>query len=146
MNTLPRTITAQVLADPVAYDNLRLYWRGLVSSSRKHELTAAHHLLYAILLGRDWRKGFTCITNRRKLDNGAFHGWMMFRAVAALHKPSYEAELLAPFDGLVTPKMLHYIRQVVPAQNAYGYRPDQFTSTSFPFYAYSLSVHFQTSA
>src|SRR5258708_6355585 len=146
MNTLPRAITAQVLTDPAAYNNLRLHWRELVSSPRKDELTATHHLLYAILLGRDWRKGFTCISNRRKLDNGAFHGWMMFRAVAALHKSSTEAELLAPFDGLVTPAMLEYIRHIVPNQNAYSYRPDQFTATNFPFEAYSLFVPVQTAA
>ncbi|MEP7289334.1 MAG: hypothetical protein ABI947_26580 [Chloroflexota bacterium] len=138
MNTLPRTITAKVLVDPTVYDNLRWHWRDLMSSTRKHELHAAHHLFYAILLGRDWRKGFTCITNCRKLDNGAFYGWALFRAVAALHKPSFEAELLAPFDGLATLTMLQHIRQIVPIQNAYSYRADQFTARGFPFEAYSL--------
>ncbi|HLY26861.1 MAG TPA: hypothetical protein VKQ72_11010 [Aggregatilineales bacterium] len=138
MNTLPRAITAQVLTDPATYNNLRLHWRKLMSSPRKHDLGAAHHLLYAILLGRDWRKGFTCITNRRKLDNGAFQGWMLFRAVAALHKPSAEAELLAPFDGLVTLTMLQHIRQIVPFQNVYHFQPDQFAARRFPFEAYSL--------
>src|SRR5260221_11924494 len=146
MNTLPRTVTAQILTDPTAHNLLRLHWRELMTSPRKHELSAAHHLLYVILLGRDWRKGFTCVSNQRKLDNGAFHGWMMFRAVAALHKTSAEAELLAPFDGLVTPAMLEYIRQIVPIHNAYSYRAVQFTATSFPFEAYSLSLPVQTAA
>jgi hypothetical protein len=36
--------------------------------------------------------------------------------------------------------MLGQIRQLVPVQNAYHYRPDQFTATTFPFEAYSLPI------
>ena len=46
-----------------------------MNSDRKRDLAAEHHLLYLALLGKDWRAGFTPITNQRKLDNGAFHGW-----------------------------------------------------------------------
>jgi hypothetical protein len=136
MNTLPRAVTAQVLTDSTLHYRLRQHWRTLMASSRKHQLTAMHHLLYLTLSGKDWRKSFTCISNQRKLDNGAFAGWMMFRAIAAMHIPSREPELLAPFDGLVTPAILEHIRQVVPVRHAYQYRPDQFTATSFPFEAY----------
>ncbi len=140
MNTLPRAVTAQVLADPTpaAYHNLRKRWSELLHSPRKYELTAAHHLLYLALLGRDWRKGFTCATNHRKLENGAFYGWALFRALTALHMPSREPNLLAPFDGLVTSAMLQHIRQLVPIRNAYQYRPDQFNRANYPFEAYSL--------
>jgi hypothetical protein len=137
MNTLPPAITAQFLIDPLRFHDLRRHWRTLMASPRKHELTAKHHLLYLILLGKDWRKGFTCVTNRRKLENGAFQGWIMFRALVALHWSDPE-QLLAPFDGLVTPTMLEQIRRLVPVQNAYSYRPEQFTP-SFPFDAYIVT-------
>ena len=146
MNTLPRAVTAQVLGDPITYHNLRRHWSDLMHSPRKHELTGAHHLLYLTLLGKDWRKGFTCMTNRRKLDNGGFYAWGLFRAMATLHMPSREVELLAPFDGLVSSAMLQHIRQLVPIQTAYSYRPDQFTVTSFPFEAYSPSTSVQATA
>ncbi len=138
MNTLPRALTAQVLTDLNTYHSLRQQWSTLMRSSRKHELTAAHHLLYLALLGKDWRKGFTCISNQRKLDNGAFYGWGLFLALAVLHMPSSEAQLLAPFEGLVTPAMLEQIRRLIPFQNKYSYRPEQFTGTSFPFEAYHV--------
>ncbi len=138
MNTLPRAITARYLLDTNTYWNLRSHWSTLMRSPRKHELAAVHHLLYLALLGKDWRKGFTPITNRRKLDNGAFFGWKLFRAITALHLPSYESELLKPFDGLVTPEMLHDLRSLIPVQNAYAYQPAQFAPRSFPFDAYSL--------
>lgn len=140
MNTLSQAITAQILTDPTAYYNLRRHWSALVRSPRKHELTAAHHLLYLALLGKDWRKGFTCVTNPRKLENGAFYDWELFRALATLHSPSREMALLAPFDGLVTPAMLHQIRQLIPTRNVYTHQPDQFIDRSFPFEAYSVPV------
>ncbi len=143
MNTLPRAITAPILMTPQTYWSLRHRWSELLRSPRKHELSAAHHLLYLALLGKDWRKGFTCITNRRKLDNGAFYDWGLFRAMDVLHRPSSEAALLAPFDGLVTPAMLEQIRRLVPFQNKYSYRSEQFTAAGFPFEAYHLPTSAQ---
>ncbi len=143
MNTLPRAMTAQILLDLDTYHSLRERWSALMRSPRKHELTAAHHLLYLALVGKDWRKGFTGITNQRKLANGAFYGWGLFRALAVLHMPSSEAQLLAPFEGLVTSAMLEQIRRLVPFQNKYGYRPKQFIAASFPFEAYHLSASVQ---
>jgi hypothetical protein len=122
MNTLPRTITAQILSDPNLYQSIRQQWSKLVRSPRKRELTAAHYLLYAALLGKDWRKGFTCITNQRKLDNGAFAAWALFRATEALHLPSSEEALLAPFGDLVTSSMLQTLRELVPVQRYFNYR------------------------
>jgi hypothetical protein len=139
MNTLSRAITAQIRGDSTSYNALRHHWRDLMSSPRKHELTAVHQLLYLALVGRDWRRGFTCVTNQRKLDNGAFYGWVLFRALAALHTPSREQELLVPFDGLVTPAMLERLRPLIPIQNVYAYRAEQF-ATSFPFEAYRVSI------
>ena len=70
MNTLSRATTARILAEPGRYDALRHHWRALVTSDRRHELTAAHHLLYAALRGRDWRRGFTPIRRPSKLAGG----------------------------------------------------------------------------
>lgn len=138
MNTLPKAITANFFVDTIAYHHLRLHWGELMRSSRRSELTAAHHLIYLALLGKDWRRAFTPITNQRKLDNGAFYGWPLFRATALLHIPAREGELLALFDGLVTPLMLQQLRQLVPIQRPYSYRPDQFTAVDFPFEAYTV--------
>lgn len=137
MNTLSRAVTAQFFSSPDSYNALRQHWSSLINSERKHTLSTAHHLLYQALRGKDWRKGFTCATNQRKLDNGAFTGWVLFRALSILHQPSAEADLLAPFDGLVTPEMLRVLRTLVP-RGVWGYnlRPEQFADGAFPFDAY----------
>lgn len=140
MNTLPRAITAQILTDSNTYEALRRRWRELLNSERRHELSAAQHLLYTALLGRDWRRGFTPMTNQRKVENGAFYGWALFRALAILHAPSCEAELLAPFEGLITPAMLAQLRSLIPSQDPWTCRPEQFTGGSFPFEAYKDSA------
>ena len=138
MNTLPRAITAQLFASTESYAALRRHWSMLMRSDRRHELSAAHHLLYLALIGKDWRKSFTPISNRRKLDNGAFAGWELFRALMALRSPSYEAWLLVPFAGLVTPGMLQAVRGLVAGRNSYFYRPEDFGAGSFPFEAFDV--------
>lgn len=136
MNTLPKAITAQIIADISTYQSIRSHWSDLMRSTRRHELRTSHHLLYLALLGKDWRKAFRCLSNSNKLNNGAFPGWGLFRATAVLHMVACEEEVLAPFDGLVTPAMLQQIRQLIPVPNAYKLQPEQFAAGEFPFEAY----------
>jgi hypothetical protein len=113
MNTLPRAITAHWFTNPNDYWLLRSHWRAFLASGQRHTLTASHHLLYNALLGRDWRRGFTPPRNTRKLANGAFDGWALWRALGALHS-SQPDTLLAPFEGRVTVEMLAQLRQALP--------------------------------
>ena len=136
MNTLSRAITAQFFTAPESYKALQTHWSNLMRSEGKRELTAVHHLLYLALRGKDWRKAFTPITNPRKLDNGAFFGWGLFNALRSLHYGRQE-DLLAPFEGLVTPEMLQLVRNFVPS-NAGNFRAEEFTRQSFPFEAYQV--------
>ncbi len=138
MNTLPRALTARFFPTTNDYIALRRQWSALMNSPRRRELTAAHHILYLALLGKDWRKGFTPPTNRRKLDNGAFLDWGLFRGLARLHSRVGELELLAPFAGLVTPEMLAQVRELAPLRNPYHYQPADFAARSFPFEAYEV--------
>ena len=137
MNTLSRAITARFFPTLDSYNALRKHWSDLINSERKHELTAAHHLLYLALMGKDWRKAFTPLTNQRKLDNGAFWGWKLFLALFKVHSKFNETELLAPFEGVITPQMLQDLRGFLPSAYPSSFRPDEFTRTSFPFEAYS---------
>ena len=138
MNTLSRAITAQIFTHTDTYLILRKHWSRLINSDRKHGLSAEHHLLYLALLGKDWRKSFTPVTNRRKLENGAFYGWGLFRALRMLHLKFYEEALLAPFDGIVTPEMLAQVRSLIAVHNLYSYSVEQFNAGHFPFEAYTL--------
>ena len=131
MNTLPRAITAQILNDNETYTVLRTHWSALMQSDRKHELTAAHHLLYLVLLGKDWRKAFTPPTNRRKLENGAFEGWVLFRALGSIHSVVASPHLLAPFDGIVTPQILQRIRDLLPSLSPYRCKPEDFSFEAY---------------
>jgi hypothetical protein len=136
MNTLSRAITVRFFPNQDSYNALRKQWSALINSTSKSDLSAAHHLLYLALLGKDWRKAFTPPTNQLKLDNGAFFGWMMFRALQTLHNPFVEKELLAPFDGQITLQMLQGIRSVLPLLHAYKFQPQQFSNGAFPFEAF----------
>ncbi len=111
-----------------------------MNSERKHELTASHHLLYLALLGKDWRKAFTPVTNSKKLANGAFPGWALFRAFMQLYSPFYEEQLLTPFQGIMTPEMLRAVRSYLPAPRPWDFTPEAFVPGSFPLDAYVSPV------
>ncbi|CAG0935113.1 hypothetical protein TFLX_03941 [Thermoflexales bacterium] len=136
MNTLSRAITSRFFTNPQDYSAFRKQWSTLLNSDRKHDLTATHHLLYLALCGKDWRKAFTLARNRRKLENGAYAGWALWRALSQIHWTRDEAALLGPFEGLLTPEMLQQIRTWLPKPNAYVYRPEQFADRQWPFEAY----------
>ncbi|HEU0297187.1 MAG TPA: hypothetical protein VFR47_30885 [Anaerolineales bacterium] len=137
MNTLSRAITARFFPNPDSYNALRKHWSDLINSERKHELRAAHHLLYLAVIGKDWRRAFTPPTNQRKLDNGAFLGWRMFCALQTIQLKFKEEELLAPFEGLITSQMLGDLRNLLPTGNPYTYQPADFANGTFPFDSYS---------
>jgi hypothetical protein len=136
MNTLPRATTTHIFAEPGRYDALRRHWHALVTSHRRHELTAAHHLLYAALRGRDWRRGFTPIRRPSKLAGGAFAGWALFDALWQLQSVHRESQLLAPFDGLVTPTMLAELRPLLPSVQQHRLDPTNVAARGLPFDAY----------
>jgi hypothetical protein len=137
MNTLPRAITAQVFPDSDAYYALRRQWSTLVNSDRRHDLTAAHHLLYLALCGKDWRAAFTLPTNTRKIENGGYYNWGLFPALREL-KYDRDEGLLAPFAGCVTPAMLAQVRAWLAPLNLYSYDPTDFAAGPFPFPAYAV--------
>ncbi len=132
------TITSQIFTDKSEYFLLRAHWSRLMNSEQKRELSAAHHLLYLTLMGRDWRKGFTPVSNQRKLENGGFYAWKMFKALRLLHSAYHDEWLLRPFGGLVTPEMLGRIRQFAPTAQPYEYAPEDFRDGSYPFPSYNF--------
>jgi hypothetical protein len=136
MNTLSRAITARFFPNLDSYNALRNHWSDLTNSEGKYQLTAAHHLLYLALMGKDWRKAFTPVINRRKLENGAFWNWGMFHALQAIHLKSKEEDLLAPFNGLITPQIMNEVRNLLPTGNVYAYKPSDFVVGAYPFDAY----------
>ena len=70
VNTLSKQQTACFFAQPdLGYASLQAHWSALVAA--RTPLSAADHLLYLALRGKDWRKGFSPITNATKLANGA---------------------------------------------------------------------------
>jgi hypothetical protein len=139
MNTLSRADTAQFFPQPYDYTALQRHWSTLIRSDRKHSLTAAHHLLYLALLGRDWRKAFTPVSNPRKLANGGLWNWGLFRATGQVDRLASGSELLIPFDGLVTPAMLRHVRARLPVELwRFASKPEAFAAGTFPFDAYRL--------
>lgn len=132
MNTLSRVITAHLFTSPDEYAALKAHWSLLVNSERKHDLGPEHHLLYLMLMGKDWRHAFAPITNRRKLDNGGFEAWGLKQAYSQVTSRYRQSHVLAPFDELVTPDMLATLQGYLPTIRfskedcATGYKGDAY--------------------
>ena len=118
MKTLSKTMTARFFRSPEDYERLIMLWSDAMQDKQMRcQLTAAHHLLYLILRGRNWHTAFTPITNVRKLENGGFFQWGARLAVTTLHRTGMEAQLLAPFRDVLAPDALRLIRELVPDLN-----------------------------
>ena len=70
MNTLSKEITLGRFfgEDAENYVKLRAQWSKMVND-KNCELTLAHHILYLILIGKNWQKAVTLPTNKNKLAN-----------------------------------------------------------------------------
>lgn len=139
MNTLSKDITSYILGSDDAYDKLRTHWSILVNDKNsRRSLTNAHHLLYAALCGKDWRKGFTPITNKVTLENGGHYNWDLWDALNGVTNPWGTTDLLAPFDPLLTVNQLQRIRHIIPFPNKWTYPASEFIG-QFPFEAYDTA-------
>ncbi len=85
MNTLSKNITKLFFKEEYQdnyYQLTKTLWKELLDSDQK--LNFSHHLLYAILRGKDWRKCYTAVTNPIKIENGDIPGASLSRAIYAL--------------------------------------------------------------
>lgn len=118
MNTLNKNITAALLKDATSYEILISRWSGLVNDAEaRKSLTAADHLLYLILRGKDWRKGFSPITNAKKIAGGQTVGFGQgfVHAVTRVRNgyKGHFADLLSDNAACLLPKLL-------PVVSSYG--------------------------
>lgn len=116
------------------YRALEARWAVLMAQRTK--LGPEHHLLYAALRGRDWRRGFTPISNARKLENGGFYGWALQRALrrigAAPKNRDAMESLLAPFDGLVSAEAVRRVCALLPTKGYYLQQDDLTRAYNLP--------------
>ena len=73
MNTLSKAITGTYFfnEDEENYKKLRKTWSELVNDEeKKHLLTHYEHIIYLVLLGKDWRKAVNISTKPIRLENG----------------------------------------------------------------------------
>ena len=115
MNTLSKKITATFFTNADGYNALTARWSELMNDKEvRKNLTAAHHLLYLALRGKNWQKGFTVVTNTKALENGAWPAYSASCALRTVKSKGCEARMLAPFAGLVTSEMLASVREWLP--------------------------------
>lgn len=114
---LPRKLRMALFQGKEHYEQFRQRWRWLTNSHDAPKLGPEHYLIAAAFRGRDWREGFTPMTNKVKVGNGQWGAWGARRALGVLAAPATRASkqnLLASFDGLLTPEMLDQLMKLLP--------------------------------
>lgn len=98
--TLSKSITSNFYLDDNGYQVLKERWSKLVNSDETHNLTSGHFALYAILRGKDWRKGFTKPnTIEAKSNDHAEHIMSFVSPISRIARnPSWNSVLKIFFD------------------------------------------------
>ena len=113
MNTLSKEITLGRFfqEDPENYTKLRAQWSKMANDVNvKETLTMAHHILYLILIGKNWQKAVTLPTNKNKLEN---HYKPQILEVEERWNGTYtKANILRSFEGIVTEEMYNNARML----------------------------------
>lgn len=125
MRTLSRKITHEWFPDAAAFNAVKLAWKEALKTD---DLRPEHHMLYAMIRGKDYTRGFPLPTNQTKLDNGyrAERKASFYRIVGKhvnyqpqpnrnlrIASASYPG-LLLPFKGTITQEMLEKLREFLP--------------------------------
>jgi hypothetical protein len=105
MNTLSKEFTLGMFfeEDPEGYAKLRKQWSKMVNSDYNVTLTMAHHILYLILIGKNWKKAVTLPTNKNKVAN---HYKPHIVEVKERWNGTFTKQrIISSFEGVVTEKM-----------------------------------------
>lgn len=117
MNTLSKKVTRKFYSSEDGFATLQAHWSAAVRS--KQVLPAHLHLLYAILRGKDYRRGFGRVTNKVKLENGANPQQGLFQAMNTLQYKIryYPHDLIRAMGDTVSKEGLKEILSYVPGTN-----------------------------
>ena len=105
MNTLSKEFTLGTFfqEDPENYKKLRAQWSKMVNSDYNVTLTMAHHILYLILIGKNWKKAVTLPTNKNKVAN---HYKPHIENVIERWNGTFTKQaIISSFEGTVTSEM-----------------------------------------
>jgi hypothetical protein len=105
MNTLSKQFTLGMFfdEDPEKYLALRKQWSKMMNSDARKELTMSHHILYLILIGKNWKKAVTLPTNKNKIENNYKPH---IKEVKERWNRTYSLDnFLSIFEGAVTKEM-----------------------------------------
>jgi len=121
MNTLSKKITPLFYREEhrsSAFEAIQSHWKSL-QDNPEISLTLEHHILYAILRGKDWRKCFTPITNTVKLSNGMVADQSLNHALWRLSNKESAYTLFEPIIDVEKTRLL--VRDLLQGRKAFAY-------------------------
>ncbi len=120
---LPKEVKRQFFSSSDHYKQYRKRWSWLVNSSDHAALGPEHFLLHLVLMGQDWRLGFSSFVNPTKIANGHWGKWgarIAYERLQKRNEVAKEKHPLAVYDGLVTDEMCKEALRILPRGLACG--------------------------
>ena len=126
-NTLSREITSTLVKDEASFKKLKSIWNDAVQQHKESRLgydLPTLGIIYSLLRGKDWRQGFSEITNENKLQNGRTPFDTRDEAIRKLQSPSMLARYIQPFSKVLTADAKEKIAELLPkySDTEYAYR------------------------
>lgn len=123
MNTLGKEVTKQFFINPeTGFTELETFWKAKMNPKDAEgkalpqpKLPAAQHLAYAILRGKDYRKGFAEVTNDMKLKNGTSKDQGLRLAEEELRGMTTQ-KFVNMFPGIVVTQSIQMVRDLIPVR------------------------------
>jgi hypothetical protein len=110
-NTLSKQTTIKFYNSADGYDQITNLWKTKIAEG--FQPTTYDLLSYAVLRGKDYRKGFSLITNQVKLDNGAYPDLAYRMSSSQLLNRGFPEM----FDNYISPCALQVLQEVFPDPN-----------------------------
>lgn len=110
MQTLGKQITQNFFLNEDGFTQLQERWSEAVQS-KDTTLTSQHHLLYQVLRGKNWQKGFTEITNANKIKAGMSRDCTIRKVFDGLYYKTQPYEHPV-FKGLIAPDTRTLVKEL----------------------------------
>lgn len=116
MKTLGKKVTKSFFRTKNGWTNLKKAWVKELKAGSSFTFDPGVHLLYNALRGKDYRKGFTPTTNRKKIINGQYRDSGMMKAVASARLESTKEAVLLIFGKHITREGLESLIAMLPPE------------------------------
>lgn len=130
MKTLGKKITKDFFITENSWKDIQKDWARELQAKNSMLENPGVHLLYNALRGKDYRKGFTATSNRKKIVNGQYRDLGLMRAIRSARLESTKEAMMFMFGDNISREGLENLISMLPPEEelfpGMGKKTDQY--------------------